>query len=478
MGIGVLSDGELIAGVRAGDDSASAELFSRHHPAVLAYARGLARDAHTAEDLASEAFARTFAALRAGNGPGTSCRSYLYAVVRNTAVDWARSGRRTVVTDEVAAWADRPAEEGPQDDPGELDALRRAFRSLPGRWQLVLWHTVIEDEPPQQVSRVLGIEPGAVTQLSFRAREGLRQAFLAASCESRPECAPFLTQLAAGVRRPGLRKGRALRAHLAGCADCRDAAERMADLNGRLRRVLPLGLVVLGGPDPDPAPLLTRPVAARRRWLLLAGAAAGLTLITGGLFVFPGEDGPSRPSRPTVPAAALPAADSTAPATTAAPTPRATAKRSGAGPGGRPSSRGPSRPATRKRGAAPSKGVSGRKIRSLAVVTCLAPQGTGIRQTICGGKESDWTQTPAGGGFTLKSDATGRCLARGAAKSGGRYALTTAPCGGAHQTWVLDGGRIGDTEGNLLFADPVGVLPLFLAKPSLLGIIGRFWTII
>ncbi|WP_460365459.1 RNA polymerase sigma factor, partial [Actinocorallia lasiicapitis] len=181
----MLSDQELIESVRGGDENASAELFVRHHSSVLGYARGLARDVHTAEDLTSEAFARTFTALRVGKGPAEACRPYLYRVVRNAAVDWARTGRRTVVTDEVAAWADRPVEDG-TDDIDELDALMRAFRSLPDRWQLVLWHTVIEDEPAQHVSRVLGIEPGAVAQLSFRAREGLRQAFLAASCETRP----------------------------------------------------------------------------------------------------------------------------------------------------------------------------------------------------------------------------------------------------------------------------------------------------
>ncbi|WP_460366787.1 hypothetical protein, partial [Actinocorallia lasiicapitis] len=127
----------------------------------------------------------------------------------------------------------------------------------------------------------------------------------------------------------------------------------------------------------------------------------------------------------------------------------------------------------------PPPAVSGgRKIRSLAVVTCLAPGSSGIRQTICGGKDTDWTQTPAGNGFTLKNEATGQCLSRGDAKGGGRFTLTTSACGGPYQTWTLDGGHFGDPEGNLLFADPVGVLPLFLTKPSLLSIIGQLWTLI
>ncbi|MFD0538728.1 RNA polymerase sigma factor [Actinomadura luteofluorescens] len=99
--------------------------------------------------------------------------------MRNTATDWARGARRTVVTDEVAEWASDSEDEPPDVD--ELDALVRAFRSLPERWQTVLWYTVIEDEPVGQVAELLGMEKGAVSQLAFRAREGLRQAFLVAA---------------------------------------------------------------------------------------------------------------------------------------------------------------------------------------------------------------------------------------------------------------------------------------------------------
>ncbi|WP_460370004.1 RNA polymerase sigma factor, partial [Actinocorallia lasiicapitis] len=251
--MGNAPDAELVAAARTGDETASGELFQRHHGAVLGYARGLVRDQHTAEDLTSEAFARTFGALRQGLGPHEGFRPYLYTVVRNAAVDWARAGKRMVVTDEVAQWAELPDDEAVP-DLDELDALMRAFRSLPERWQTVLWHTIIEDEPVQQVAELLGMEAGAVAQLSFRAREGLRQAFLAASCETRPECAPFVGQLAAGVRRPSLRRGRALRKHLEVCEHCHRASAEMADLNGRLRRTLPIGLVFLTAPKvPLPA---------------------------------------------------------------------------------------------------------------------------------------------------------------------------------------------------------------------------------
>ncbi|MCP2342427.1 RNA polymerase sigma factor (sigma-70 family) [Actinomadura rupiterrae] len=186
-----LPDADLVAAARAGDAGASAELFARHHRAVLAYAYGLVHDEHTAQDLTSEAFARTLAALRSGGGPVTGLRPYLYAVVRNAAVDWARKARRTVVTDKVGTWADESpgadaASAGGIADAAERVTVVRAFRSLPHRWQVVLWHTVIEDEGVREVAGTLGLKPGAVTQLSFRAREGLRRAYRAASAPDDP----------------------------------------------------------------------------------------------------------------------------------------------------------------------------------------------------------------------------------------------------------------------------------------------------
>lgn len=274
-GVGTRPDADLLAAAGEGDEEASDELFRRHHTAVLRYARGLVRDQHLAEDLTSEAFTRTFAAMRQGGGPRDACRPYLYTVVRNTATDWARGARRTVVTDEVAEWASDSEEEPPDVD--ELDALVRAFRSLPERWQTVLWYTVIEDEPVGQVAELLGMEKGAVSQLAFRAREGLRQAFLVAGSGGRPECAEFTAQLAASVRRPGRRRSRALRQHLEACEECRRASKEMADINGRLRRALPVGAVLLGAPPASLGSLgPLAPAASLPGWTLPAAVAGGV----------------------------------------------------------------------------------------------------------------------------------------------------------------------------------------------------------
>ena len=63
------ADAELIERMRSGDDTAYEELFRRHADAVRRYARTCCRDAHTADDLTAEVFARVLQAVRGGARP-------------------------------------------------------------------------------------------------------------------------------------------------------------------------------------------------------------------------------------------------------------------------------------------------------------------------------------------------------------------------------------------------------------------------
>ncbi|WP_168221189.1 sigma-70 family RNA polymerase sigma factor [Actinomadura sp. WMMA1423] len=470
--MGTRPDADLLAAAGEGDDEASDELFRRHHTAVLRYARGLVRDQHLAEDLTSEAFTRTFAAMREGGGPREACRPYLYTVVRNTATDWARGARRTVVTDEVAEWASAPEDEPPDLD--ELDALVRAFRSLPERWQTVLWYTVIEDEPVGQVADLLGMEKGAVSQLAFRAREGLRQAFLAASAGGRPGCAEFTAQLAASLRRPGRRRGRALRRHLESCEECRRASREMADLNGRLRRALPVGVVLLGAPSAPLGPLgALAPAASLPGWTLPAAVAGGVATGSAIILFTTVGGGPGEGPR-TAPPPAAPVPASSAPARAAQPD-YATGERSAGGERGR-------------RGGGTDSASGPFRVRNTTLRSCLAPSGTSVVQRPCSDPATGWKRRNTAGGFTLTSSSTGGCMARGAAaagvpwEGGSEYSVVMVSCGGSHQVWKLvrfapSVYRLANGDDYYLQASWSGLRPVTLKPSSYAGMAAQGWAV-
>ncbi|WP_155885000.1 sigma-70 family RNA polymerase sigma factor [Actinomadura flavalba] len=318
---------DLAERVRAGDDQAVAEIYVRHSAAMLGYARTLCRDEHTAEDLVSEAFTRTLRAVRQGGGPRGAWRPYLYAAVRNLAVDWARTQRRAVLADDLVTLSDGLAE-GTAPGPAEQTALAEdraliaaAFRALSARQQSVLWHTIVEDEPRAEVAAALGTTPNHLSVLIFRARESLRERYLA--LHGSTGCAGFSAALAHAVRKPGARQPRKLREHLRGCPRCRTGYAELTDLNRHLRAaLLPAALspVFLGRSGVDAGAVAAGKTGVLHKLATLPAAgltAAGAAFVAVPAVVVVGlPDAPEPGHRPPV---AVPSAASAAPRASGAP---------------------------------------------------------------------------------------------------------------------------------------------------------------
>jgi RNA polymerase sigma factor (sigma-70 family) len=240
------SDGELIDAVRAGDTQAYGTLYERHAAAARRLASQFVRGSADAEDVVAETFTRVLRVIRRGGGPAEAFRPYLLTAVRRVACDQLRGQRTQIPTDDL------PDPGQPFVDPAvaslERSLIARAFMSLPERWTAVLWHTEIEQARPAEIALVLGLTPNAVAALSYRAREGLRQAYLQMhlSVVKREECRPVAGQLGAHVRGALSRRDRRrVDNHLRGCADCEAAHAELTSINGSLRGML--GPIFLGG---------------------------------------------------------------------------------------------------------------------------------------------------------------------------------------------------------------------------------------
>lgn len=257
-----IADAELIQRMRAGDDTAYEELFRRHSDAVRRYARSCCRDAHTADDLTAEVFARTLQAVRGGAGPEQAVRAYLMTTVRRVAASWTKTAKREQLVEDFALFADQAARtsDGRDDDTVDLGAdvramheaeqslAMQAFRSLPERWQAVLWHTTVEEESPSEIAPLFGLTANATAVLASRAREGLKQAYLQAHVSTAltegGDCARYADRLGAYAR-GGLRvrAERGLSKHLEECAKCRVAVVELKDVNAGIPALLPVAVV-------------------------------------------------------------------------------------------------------------------------------------------------------------------------------------------------------------------------------------------
>jgi len=244
------SDAELIARVRAGDLDAYGELFGRHHHAAVRMARQLV-PANDADDLASDAFAKVLDALRGGGGPDISFRAYLLTTVRRVHVDRIRSGRKVQSTDDIASYERDPETfEDPTVTGFESGAAAKAFASLPERWQAVLWHTEVEGEKPAAIAPLLGLTANGVSALAYRAREGLRQAYLQQHLAdvAGDRCRWTTERLGAYVR-GGLtkRENHNVREHLDDCAKCTAVYLELVEVNSALPALLAPALLGTAG---------------------------------------------------------------------------------------------------------------------------------------------------------------------------------------------------------------------------------------
>ncbi|MGN6782359.1 MAG: zf-HC2 domain-containing protein [Marmoricola sp.] len=242
-----VSDAALIARVRAGDVASYGTLFARHREAANRLARALTQPAD-ADDVVADAFAKVLAALQDGKGPDEAFRPYLLTAVRTCHVDRRRFSARVTPTDDDAVLDTGTTVLDPAVAGFEGSAAVEAFRSLPERWQLVLWHLDVEGQKPAAVAPLLGMAPNAVSALAYRAREGLRQAYLQqhAAEAAREECRRTHELLGAAVRGGVSRRDRQrIDAHLRECRACTALYLELTELNTTLRAVL--GPLVLGG---------------------------------------------------------------------------------------------------------------------------------------------------------------------------------------------------------------------------------------
>jgi RNA polymerase sigma factor (sigma-70 family) len=234
------SDADLLTHTRAGDGAAFGELWRRHSRAARTVARSFTSSLDP-DDLVQESFAKIYQALQKGGGPTGAFRPYLFTTVRNTASAWGRA-RREASIDTLESLED-PASR----DEETMAALDRsltatAFRSLPTRWQEVLWYCEVERMTPQQVAPLLAMKPNAVAALAYRAREGLRQAWIQAHIAAVPEDSEHrwtIERIGTYTRGSlGKRDAAKLEAHLDSCARCTIVAAEAREVGSRIALVL------------------------------------------------------------------------------------------------------------------------------------------------------------------------------------------------------------------------------------------------
>lgn len=149
-------------------------LFVEHRRSLVDYAAGILGSRAQAEDVVQEAYIRFSVASEKGSSPHGEPilhpLAYLYAVVRNLALNWVRrssmdaAGSRT--SEEIASVAsDAPSAETVLLHRDELRELAAALVELPERTRLAFNMNRLEGRPLREVADRLGVSVSRAQQL-------------------------------------------------------------------------------------------------------------------------------------------------------------------------------------------------------------------------------------------------------------------------------------------------------------------------
>lgn len=146
------------------------ELAARHRARLVAFAASIAPPG-AADDVVQDALLRAHLALARGDRPECP-KAWLYAIVRNTALNHRRSWRPHEQLDETIDGVEQPPDAAERRL--RFGRLVEGLRGLPAGQRAAIVKRELEGRGHDEIAGSLGVSPAAVRQLIFRARTSLR----------------------------------------------------------------------------------------------------------------------------------------------------------------------------------------------------------------------------------------------------------------------------------------------------------------
>jgi RNA polymerase sigma factor (sigma-70 family) len=177
-----LTDDELVARFRDGDDAPFDEIHRRYRGQLIGFARRmLSATGHDADDVVQDAFIRAYRSLRVTAGPMT-LRPWLYMIVRNRALDQLRSPHAAGAYDDAVALEAVPTPDAARcaEQREDMRRLVSEIARLPERQRMALVMREFDGCSHVETARRLQTTVPATKSLIIRARSNLGAAIHAA----------------------------------------------------------------------------------------------------------------------------------------------------------------------------------------------------------------------------------------------------------------------------------------------------------
>lgn len=179
--IDLVTDADLIARARAGDDGAFATLVERYEGAVAATVVGMLGRGDEADDVGQETFIRFHRALGAFRGE-SSLKTYLVHIAMNLSLNALKRRRRSLLR--FVTGADEALAEIPESRAGPAEhaearetrvRVRRAVAELSDPHRAVVVLRMFHDYSTRETAQILGVPEGTVLSRLSRAMKELER---------------------------------------------------------------------------------------------------------------------------------------------------------------------------------------------------------------------------------------------------------------------------------------------------------------
>ena len=258
------TDDVLVARATAGDQQAFAELYERYFDRVHDFLTRLVRDRSEAADLAQDTFIKAIGGL-SGLASGTSFKSWLFTIARNTALTRLERASRVRPLEGAATSGNADGGDGVRydvvdasrfADPEEAYEAERlaslvweAARAMDPKAYSVLDLNVRQGFSSAEIADVLGVSKNNAYVMVNRMKRTLEEAIGALALFRQrlrrcPELEAVLARFDTAEITPEIR--RAIDRHTAGCATCGERRRALASPFAILGGLIPLRLT---GPD-------------------------------------------------------------------------------------------------------------------------------------------------------------------------------------------------------------------------------------
>jgi RNA polymerase sigma factor (sigma-70 family) len=170
-------DEDVMLQVRDGEVQMLGVLFDRYQSPLFNFYSKMTQDRTVSEDLVQEVFLRILR-YRQTYRPGTTFRTWMYQIARNTRIDQVRKVRpeSPLTTEPLAATHTGITDDAERQQEAQL--LQRALMQLPEDKREILVLSRFQELKYDEIARLLGCETGAVKVRVHRALQQLREVYL------------------------------------------------------------------------------------------------------------------------------------------------------------------------------------------------------------------------------------------------------------------------------------------------------------